>query len=174
MGIVEVDPAALRRWRRAARISQRELAARIGHMRPDAISKYERGRHRPDVEVLTRIAAALDVPVRLLLRDDAPHSLRVLRICAGLTQDQVADQMVMSRSTWSDIERGVRALVDDEVGPVASVLGVTPEQVAKAVSPNPEAPLETARLEGDLLARFYRHRRDGETLEAFLDRVIPR
>jgi transcriptional regulator with XRE-family HTH domain len=173
MGIVEIDPAALKAARRHARISQRELAARIGHSGPDAISKYERGRHRPDVATLTRIAAALNVPIRQLLRPDVPHSLRVLRICAGLTQDQVAGQLVMSRAAWSDVERGQRDLADAELGPVAQVLGVAPEDIAVAADVDGNGPLEAARLSGSLLRRYERHRRDGETLRQFLDRIIP-
>lgn len=173
-GIAEIYPPALVAARRTARMTQQELATRIGYRTGDAISKYERGKHNPDVHVLARIAAALHVPIRSLLRPGVPHSLRVLRICAGLTQIDVADKLHMSRSTWGDIERGLRRLDDYDVGRVAQVLGVAAADVVSATSAEwPDGPAETAQLNASLIRRLERHRKPGESLDDELDRLIP-
>ena len=53
----------LRAWRRRAGISQLELAAQAGTT-PRYVSFIETGRARPGRELILRLAAALDVPLR--------------------------------------------------------------------------------------------------------------
>jgi transcriptional regulator with XRE-family HTH domain len=67
--------------------SQKELARRVG-MKPTQISKYERGIYEPRVDVVIRLAAALEVSTDLLLtgrehpesREDFRFRERLVRI----------------------------------------------------------------------------------------------
>lgn len=53
----------LRYWRRRSGVSQLELAARAGTT-PRHVSFIETGRSRPGRELVLRLAAALDIPIR--------------------------------------------------------------------------------------------------------------
>ena len=55
-------------YRQKKGLSQRELAERIG-VTPGAIGMYETAKCNPSLEVLFRMAAALDVSVSDLTRD---------------------------------------------------------------------------------------------------------
>lgn len=54
--------------RKAKQWKQKELAAAV-HVEPVTVSRWETGAHTPDVIMLGRIAAALDVTIRDLLPD---------------------------------------------------------------------------------------------------------
>lgn len=76
-------PAALRRIRRAADLSQRELAERLGASK-SAIARVERGHGGLDVRVLAR--AALLAGLRLALLDDQGGDV------PGMSPEAVRDQ----------------------------------------------------------------------------------
>jgi transcriptional regulator with XRE-family HTH domain len=63
---LEALGALLREERRAAGLSQRELAERTG-VSNAYLSQVERGRHEPSLRVLTTVASTLGVPLQLLL-----------------------------------------------------------------------------------------------------------
>ena len=69
---LEVDTAELRRLRRLAALSQQELAARAGTTQ-ETISRLERGHHQARGGTLRRLAEALGVEARELMKgeDDA-------------------------------------------------------------------------------------------------------
>lgn len=143
-GVVWFAPQRLRDARTARGLSQ----AQLGHVlnaSGDLISDWERGRTRPDVRSLTRLATGLDRRVSDLLTPDAPRSLEVLRICAGFTQSALAsalrERMIraempakMSREMWARIERGERTLPPPLRGHLAEVLRVNVAEIAEAES----------------------------------------
>ena len=57
--------------RRAQGLTQQALAGRV-HVTAKAVSKWERGRSFPGVDVLSALAAALGLPVEALLSGEAP------------------------------------------------------------------------------------------------------
>ena len=59
--------------RRAQGLTQQALAGRV-HVTAKAVSKWERGRSFPGVDVLPALAAALGLPVEALLSGEAPPS----------------------------------------------------------------------------------------------------
>lgn len=59
--------------RRAQGLTQQALAGRV-HVTAKAVSKWERGRSFPGVDVLPALAAALELPVEALLSGEAPPS----------------------------------------------------------------------------------------------------
>lgn len=56
-----------RRWK------QKELAAAV-HVEPTTVSRWETGRHAPDIDVLEQVARALDRPLSYFV-DDASTNL---------------------------------------------------------------------------------------------------
>lgn len=69
---VTVDTARLKALRRAARMTQSELADRLG-LTVDAVSKWERGVARPDRKHLVAIAQVLNAPItEFVAGDDLP------------------------------------------------------------------------------------------------------
>lgn len=62
----ESQGARLRAWRERAGLTQQQLADLLG-TGPSFLSRLERDIHSPTVEMLCRIAAALDVDARDLL-----------------------------------------------------------------------------------------------------------
>jgi transcriptional regulator with XRE-family HTH domain len=59
--------------RRRRGLTQAELAGRIGRS-IEAVSSIERGRHRPSLGILERLAEALDVPIREFFPPAAPDA----------------------------------------------------------------------------------------------------
>lgn len=124
-GATEFDPARLTKARVAAGLSQKQLAARLGHRHPNLINAWEKGRKRPSPDSLRRLAVALGIDIgRLIGRQ--PATLRSLRMAAGLNQHDVAAAVGVPRSTWSIIERGWRPLPDEAVAPLLALLNIEP------------------------------------------------
>lgn len=109
----------LRTLRAARGVSQSELARRTLSPRTYLIA-LEQGKHEPSLELLGRIAAALDVPLRDLLWElagepyadpAAPLAVRVRlrRERLGLRAVDLAARAGTTRATISQIERGVNA-----------------------------------------------------------------
>ncbi len=75
-------PARLREARKLQRLSQVELAEKVGVSR-QAVSAYERGDKAPDAETFEKVADALCQPVIFFTKDDAPtfgeYSVRFYR-----------------------------------------------------------------------------------------------
>lgn len=180
-GVVEVNPAALAaaRHRVRPRLSQKRLAELVG-VGHDQISEWECGKHRPDIHSLYRLATVLEVPVRDLLAPGTPVTLRVLRICAGITQQQLADKLGMSHSTWSSIERGTRPLRVGEAELAALELDTTPAELVRAAARTAtpaagDTQLEVVTLDpdDDLAAAIEADRQPGETTLDVLRRWAP-
>jgi transcriptional regulator with XRE-family HTH domain len=80
---LEALGALLREERRAAGLSQRDVAERTG-VSDAYLSQVERGRHEPSLRVLTAVASTLGVPLEALLAragiiaaGDADHAARL-------------------------------------------------------------------------------------------------
>jgi transcriptional regulator with XRE-family HTH domain len=93
----------LSRFREACRLSQKQLAARIG-CPPSLISKYERGRQMPRTpEMYVHLSAALAVSPAALLGvppgpgsiEDPGLALRVRELSLRLAPDQVSALLVL-------------------------------------------------------------------------------
>ena len=102
-----VDAQALRHARVRAGLTQHGLARLIGVAGGERVSRWERGASAPRPEVLHRIAAAVDVPVEdLLVPVQGAPDLRRLRLLAGLSARQVAEQAHLSLPTYARWEAG--------------------------------------------------------------------
>lgn len=178
-GVEAVDPAALKRARKAAGLRQADVGARLGHRTGQAVSEYETGTKRPDVDTLAKLAAIYGVTDLLdLLRPGSPVTLQTLRVRAGLRQADVADRLTheqrwtVSRSLWAAIERAERVLQSDEVAAIAKVLGADPQLVLQAVAPDQGATPEVVQLDNETAAVLHAEQRAGETLRDTLRRLV--
>jgi len=70
-----IDPARLRKIRQGSNVPADELAARLTMKSLNYIFKIERGEKEPTWETVKRIASALGVPLRSLIRDDVLREL---------------------------------------------------------------------------------------------------
>lgn len=74
MGGVSIVASRLKEARLRAGISQKQLGIRAGIDEFSAsprINQYERGKHMPDLQTLTRLAAVMQVPVPYFYCQDA-------------------------------------------------------------------------------------------------------
>ncbi|MEU1813514.1 helix-turn-helix transcriptional regulator [Micromonospora aurantiaca (nom. illeg.)] len=127
----------------AHRLYEREARSRAGDGRPAQRSEealrqatrrlntlriqygsYERGAHQPRGPMLRDLAEILGVDVLDLLDPDAPRDLAVLRARLGMSQDDVAGELGLSRAGYAHIEQGRAALTDDIARRLAAVLKV--------------------------------------------------
>jgi transcriptional regulator with XRE-family HTH domain len=137
-GIRDFRPAALVRARRKAKLSQEELAQRIGTYRQH-VTAWETGTRRPSPALLVRIAAAVGVDPLALTAAGKRPSLADLRARKGLSQIRVAELLGIPRSTYSLIERG-GILHEAVAARLAETLDVTVEEVAAAHTRPPSRP----------------------------------
>lgn len=103
---------AIRRTRAARGLRQREVAE-AADVAPETLSRVERGRVRPSLELIERIAAALEVEVAELRRGAEPRPAKVRPVEAQL----VALVRDMSEQQVRDVIRSVRSLL--EIGATA-------------------------------------------------------
>ncbi len=146
------DGSRLAACRRARGWSQVKLAERLQQARPGnsrvsvaeaarqirtlivQVSCYESGRTRPRTRAVRDLAAVLDVDVLDLLAADTPITLATLRARLGLTQDDVAAQLGISRSLYAAVEQGKRALDDTELTALAEVLHTPAPRLRQALA----------------------------------------
>lgn len=74
-------------------------------------------------------------------------TLRTLRLRAGLTQQQLADQAGIDRSWYNQMERGNRPITRSPGERLASVLGVSPAELGVRDEKQPEYQSLPDRLE---------------------------
>lgn len=101
------DPARLRAARQAAGLSQGALARAV-EVHENSVFEWEAGRQVPRIETVAALARALHLsPLELLEHaEDQAFTLQHLRVVAGKSQQQVATEAGMLRTTYSAIERG--------------------------------------------------------------------
>ena len=128
------DADRLRAAREGARLSQAELAARVG-ADPAIVSLWETREVAPTVRNLGRLAAALDLKVSDLYIPDstAEGTLSGLRVAAGLSQHELAERLGVSQTTISRWERAKAAPDWSEITAYSEVLKVERTDVAAAI-----------------------------------------
>ena len=131
-----VDGAALRSAREKAGLTQHDLAYEIGVAGGERVSRWERGASEPRPAVLHRVAAVLGVQVsQLLVSPQSEPDLRRLRVLAGLSARQVAEQAHVSLPTYARWEAGSfeRLPSAASLQALAKALDVSVEAVTAAV-----------------------------------------
>lgn len=128
------DADRLRAAREGARLSQAELATRVG---ADAaiVSLWETREVKPTVRNLARLASALGLQVSDLYTPDsaAEGTLAGLRVTAGLSQLELAERLGVSQTTISRWERAKAAPDWTEITAYGKALGVKRTEVAAAI-----------------------------------------
>jgi transcriptional regulator with XRE-family HTH domain len=134
-----IDVEALRAARESAGLTQSQLARIMDVAGGERVSQWERGEARPrSPKLLAAVARAIGVPARSLLVEPSDGlTLRWLRFAAGLSLEEVAEQIHFS---WTALRRleahGSRRPVPvATVELLASVLMVPVDQVSIALSP---------------------------------------
>lgn len=130
----QFDAATLRRTREAAGLSRPQLAERVG-VNVTLIKSWETKGVCPTVSNLTRVAKALGLKVDDLYKPDAisAGSLRDLRVAAGMTQQQLAQQIGVRQALVSMWERSKARPFWDEITCYAAALDVEPTAIAAAI-----------------------------------------
>lgn len=119
------SPAALTQARTRAGLSRQDLA-RLARTGRATIGKWETGCTSPQIDVLTRVAAALHLPVAHFI--DLPAKQRYpadWRVLAGMTQPQLATATDLSTTTIGAIERGEVGLPEPTAIRIANTLSTT-------------------------------------------------
>lgn len=132
-----VDGAALRRARVAKGLTQADVARAVHVAGGERVSAWEREAGFPDVRLVPVLAALLGVdPLSLLALPEGEVDLRGLRWSAGLTAEEVASRLHVSRNTFLRWESGARTMPRDEplVETLAQVLNTSPEVVLGALT----------------------------------------
>lgn len=113
----------LKNYRKAKGYTQEELAERI-HVVRQTVSKWEMGLSVPDVELLQRLAEALDVDVAKLLGETVTTEETSDAVAIQLAR--IADQMAIRNRRWKRVLKiiGVTILGIILVALVLTVLGV--------------------------------------------------
>lgn len=140
-GAGSFDPSALQEARRECNMTRAELAKAVG-CGIRQISAYENGQV-PEPARLRDLAEALKVPALTLMGSSAQQpSLANLRAAAGLTAQQAADALGMSRNTYRRFEHdGLRDQRNDQalIDACAQAFGVDRWDVISALSGRPAA-----------------------------------
>ena len=133
VGAPGFDGQRLRGARRAARLTQRQLAERLG-IGETGVANWETGQRVPRTDRLGELARILRVkPSDLTSTEEEPVSLVQLRVAAGLLQEQVASRARLTRTKYSALERGeIGSLSERDCAALARALKVHPSEVRSA------------------------------------------
>ena len=96
----------IKELRKNRKLAQGELAAQIG-INANHMSRLERGRYQPSVEVLKKIAVALDVSVDALLSDSLTDGFSV-----STQNTPVAQRIRLSETLGEDDQRVLVHIID--------------------------------------------------------------
>lgn len=143
-GVPGFDPARLRTVRVAAGLSQQALAEAV-EVHVNTVVEWEAGRQIPRIDTVAALAHALQVtpPDLLTPIEGAAPTLQQLRTAVGKTQQQVADEAGLLRTTYVKIELGATgSLADTDPDAIGAALGVSDEQVRAAHGASRTAYLE--------------------------------
>jgi transcriptional regulator with XRE-family HTH domain len=138
------DPARLRTARAAAGLSQQALAEAVD-VHVNTVVEWEAGRQVPRVDTVAALAQALHVtpPDLLAPIEGSTPTLQQLRTAVGKTQQQVADEADLLRTTYVKIELGATgSLAETDPAALGAALGVSDEQIRAAHSASRTAYLE--------------------------------
>ena len=98
----------LKRIRKEKSMTQEELAIKV-HVARQTVSKWEKGLSIPDVDLLQRIAEALDVEVSELLGAQVPKEENRNEIAEQLAK--ISEQMAIRNKRGNAIWKVVKALI---------------------------------------------------------------
>jgi transcriptional regulator with XRE-family HTH domain len=121
--------------RHAAGLTQERLA-QVMHTEQTRVSEWERGVLTPRPELMPKLAAAIGLDaLEFLSADPASPSLEDMRLAAGLTMDEVAEKLGISRRRYRGVEIGAtrRDPADDVVENLARVFAVPATTVRQAI-----------------------------------------
>jgi len=97
--------------------------------------------------------------------------IKALRIAKYLTQEQVADQIGVSRQKYARIESGANSITLDTLSKVAEVLGVTVGDITRVLDETPVVAYRVGKENGsskkifDMLDLFYANKHMCEKLQ---------
>ncbi len=109
-------------------LTQKELAQKCS-MADSAVRKYESGKIVPKIEMLKRIADALEMPVGAFLPsmgigESAGSRIKMARERQNMTQKELAEKMGTTPQNISQYERGIRNPKLETRERLAKTLGV--------------------------------------------------
>ena len=136
MGLPAFRGGRLAEARRAAGLTQAQLAAAVGVSAPERVAQWERGAEQPRPRFVPVLAEVLGLPaLELLDVDPADPPLPALRIAAGLSLTDVKTAAALSVMTYQRLESGVGVSDpgDSAVLAVAGALGIGPDRVRAAI-----------------------------------------
>ena len=119
-------------------MTQKELADAIGAKQAQ-ISAWERGAIPPSVDVLVRIASALDIDVVKLMtpRNQSNNNIKELRTAKGLTQVELAKILGIAQSTYSAYESGANEFSEEMLQRIADALEISVDDIVITTPKNP-------------------------------------
>lgn len=117
------DPAALRAARGNMPVNTLSRLARTGRV---TIYDWENGNASPQIDVLRRVCAALNIPIAAVVHVNPATAYPAdLRVLAGLTQPELGREAALSTGAIGRIERGECELTDSALTAIAAVLRVS-------------------------------------------------
>lgn len=116
-------------------LSRTELATQAKVAR-NTIFQWETGVAQPTIAPLVAALSVLRATPADVIDFDSGHppTLTDLRMMCGLTRRDIYETLGLSRSGWSDIERGLTRMSEDKIAPVAQLLGVNEKAVRAAAA----------------------------------------
>ncbi|MEV0915707.1 helix-turn-helix transcriptional regulator [Streptomyces sp. NPDC049967] len=172
------DGEGLRRARRRAELSQRQVAKGLGLSSHVPVARWEMGQRFPPAEKMVRLAAILGVDVDELFPREGPCDLVDLRSDAGYTQKAAADEIEgLTKYILGDAEGGRRRLKPHLIEPLCRLYGVDPDALEAAEDrsfgvtvppPTPRKPPDLAEKLNELVRKAFR---DHPTPEMLADAV---
>jgi transcriptional regulator with XRE-family HTH domain len=136
VGLAAFRGERLAEARRAAGLTQAQLAEAVGVSNGLRVSMWERGAEQPRPRFFPVLAAVLELePLALFAVDPADPPLSALRLAAGLSLPDIQAVAAVPVMTYQRLERGIGSLPprDATVGAVATAFGVTPDRVRAAI-----------------------------------------
>lgn len=129
------DPERFAALRERAGLTRAELAHKANLSR-NTIFHWESGVYQPTIDSLVQtlsILRATPSEVVTLSSTQAP-TLADLRVAVGLARQDVYEYLGLSRSGWSDIERGLTRVSDDKIAALAILFNVDEATIRAAAS----------------------------------------
>ncbi len=130
------SPSKLREARNRRGLTQVQLAALLGQVQA-GYSRYETGNQKPSASTLLKFAKALRVDVDELL-EPGPTDMALLRARRGLSQQDVADHLGMSRGWYRRIESREVPIAPDLLPGLSKLLKVDGADLARLLLLRPD------------------------------------
>lgn len=132
----KVDGGALRKARRNAGLTLREVAAVVGVASGARVGAWERGLEQPNARFIPLLAKAVNLPTTALLMGEGRNlGLTDLRLARGLSRAELAEAAGLSKMTYHRLEHGVGTRTPDQatLSALASALSVSSGDVVQAI-----------------------------------------